>query len=233
MSAHGKYASRTIDTPDDHVAHENSASIIDAPSLEDLNAITTLALTRKLIEPNVADGFARTLMRAYRASLTHRHHSDDTLPIHLRYVPVHYPPQRLRLALVRLDAAIHDTPYIAGIPAERVLAELITITAPPAKSPSAARPTQADRTPIHRQPRVLNKRTHGMPPGAVYCGRGSYWANPFTIGQHGTRDEVCDRFEREVLPLLDLSALGGRDLVCFCAPKRCHCDALLCAANPA
>lgn len=233
MSAHGKYASRTIDTPDDLVADQTSLFITDAPSLEDLNAITTLALAHQLIEPDVADGFARTLMRAFRVSLTHRHESDPTLPIHLRYVPVHYSPERLRLVLLRLDAAIHGTEYMRGIPAERVLADLITITAPPAGSQSISRSTRGNRAPTRRQPCVLNRRTHGMPPGAVYCARGSYWANPFNIGEHGTRDEVCDRFEREILPTLDVSSLSGRDLVCFCAPKRCHCDALLRAANPA
>jgi hypothetical protein len=80
-------------------------------------------------------------------------------------------------------------------------------------------------------PLVWNKRgVH--PPNAVYVGRGSPWGNPFIIGEHGDRDEVCDRFEREVLPTLDVSALRGRDLVCWCAPKRCHADALLRAAGP-
>lgn len=80
-------------------------------------------------------------------------------------------------------------------------------------------------------PRVLNKHRDGMPLGSVYCGRGSPWGNPFKIGVHGTRDEVCDRFEREILPKLDTLPLRGKDLVCFCAPKRCHCDALLREAN--
>jgi hypothetical protein len=80
-------------------------------------------------------------------------------------------------------------------------------------------------------PRVLNKHRHGIPVGAVYCGRGSPWGNPFVIGRDGTRDEVCDRYEREVLPGLYLEPLRGRNLVCFCAPQRCHCDALLRHAN--
>lgn len=80
-------------------------------------------------------------------------------------------------------------------------------------------------------PRVLNKHKDGMPLGSVYCGRGSPYGNPFKIGVHGTRDEVCDRFEREVLPKIDTLPLRGKDLVCFCAPKRCHCDALLREAN--
>lgn len=65
------------------------------------------------------------------------------------------------------------------------------------------------------------------PSDAVYIGRGSPWGNPFVIGRDGNRDEVCDRFEREILPTLDVSSLRGKDLVCFCAPKRCHGDAIL------
>jgi hypothetical protein len=80
-------------------------------------------------------------------------------------------------------------------------------------------------------PRVLNKKRDAIPKGAVYCGRPSRWGNPFVIGKDGDRDTVCDRFEREVLPMLDVSELRGKDLVCFCAPERCHCDAILHKAN--
>jgi hypothetical protein len=66
-----------------------------------------------------------------------------------------------------------------------------------------------------------------VPPGAVYIGRGTPYGNPFKIGRDGTRDDVCDRFEREVLPTLDLTPLIGKHLVCHCAPLRCHGDALL------
>lgn len=74
---------------------------------------------------------------------------------------------------------------------------------------------------------VLNKHKVGIPPGAVYIGRGSPWGNPFKIGRDGTRDEVCDRYEREILPTLDLTPLIGKDLVCFCAPLRCHGNSIL------
>lgn len=47
------------------------------------------------------------------------------------------------------------------------------------------------------------------------------------------RDMVCDLFERYILPSLDVSELRGKDLVCFCTPLRCHCDALLKKANEA
>lgn len=85
-------------------------------------------------------------------------------------------------------------------------------------------------------PRVLNKHTHGIPQGAVYIGRGSPWGNRFVIGQDGTRDEVCDKYDAwlDTQPglLARLPGLQGRDLVCFCAPRRCHGDSLRRRANP-
>jgi hypothetical protein len=80
-------------------------------------------------------------------------------------------------------------------------------------------------------PKVYNKHRSPYPPNAVYCGRGSPYGNPFVIGRDGDRDEVCDKFEREILPTLDVTALRGKNLLCFCAPKRCHCDAILRKAN--
>lgn len=80
-------------------------------------------------------------------------------------------------------------------------------------------------------PRVLNKYRDQIPGDAVYCGRGSPYGNPFVMGRDGDRDTVCDRFEIEVLPTLNVSALRGKDLVCFCAPKRCHCDPILIKAK--
>lgn len=80
-------------------------------------------------------------------------------------------------------------------------------------------------------PRVLNKHRDQMTPGARYIGRGTRFGNPFVLGVHGDRDVVCDRFEAEILPTLDVSELRGLDLVCFCAPKRCHGDAILKKAN--
>ncbi len=69
------------------------------------------------------------------------------------------------------------------------------------------------------------------PRGAVYVGRGSPWGNPFRIGVDGDRDQVIDRYEREVLPTLDVTPLRGKHLVCHCAPLRCHADSLLSRAN--
>ncbi len=79
-------------------------------------------------------------------------------------------------------------------------------------------------------PRVYNKRNN-PPKDAVYVGRGSPWGNPFHIGKHGTREQVIERFRCETLPTLDVSALKGKSLVCYCAPLACHADLLLAKAN--
>ena len=83
--------------------------------------------------------------------------------------------------------------------------------------------------------RVLNKHQAGVPPNAVYIGRGSKWGNPFRIGPDGNRADVIAAYElwlsnqHHLLRALD--ELRGRDLVCFCAPLPCHGDLLLWLAN--
>jgi Domain of unknown function (DUF4326) len=42
---------------------------------------------------------------------------------------------------------------------------------------------------------------------------------------------VIERFRVEVLPDLDVTALRGKDVVCWCAPQGCHADLLLKKAN--
>ena len=74
------------------------------------------------------------------------------------------------------------------------------------------------------------------PADAVLCDRSTPYGNQFRIGalwrgKPMTRDDVCNRFEAEVLPHLDVSALRGKDLLCHCAPKRCHCDSIIAKAN--
>lgn len=76
---------------------------------------------------------------------------------------------------------------------------------------------------------------------AVYIGRPSELGNPFVIGVHGTRDEVCDAYAqwfhervrtRDPLLIGTLRRLRERvdqgDLVlaCYCAPRRCHGDVI-------
>lgn len=83
---------------------------------------------------------------------------------------------------------------------------------------------------IH-MPKVLNKKKDFIHPDAVYVGRGSPYGNPFRLGIDGTREEVIHKFVTLVLPNLDVSTLRGKDLVCFCAPKKCHADFILIKAN--
>lgn len=78
-----------------------------------------------------------------------------------------------------------------------------------------------------REPRVLNATRDRDTLDAVWIDRGTPYGNPFVIGKDGSRDDVCDRYEREVLPHLDVEPLRGKDLLCHCAPKRCHGDSIL------
>lgn len=84
-------------------------------------------------------------------------------------------------------------------------------------------------------PVVLNKKT--MRPGqkGQYCGRGSKWGNRNRMRTEADRDAVCDQHEIDLFHdhglLRALDELRGEDLICFCAPKRCHCDLLLRLAN--
>lgn len=80
-------------------------------------------------------------------------------------------------------------------------------------------------------PRVLNKHRDKIPADAVYVGRGSPYGNPYRITKDYDRAQVIRLFEVNVLPFLDVSALRGKDLVCFCAPQACHADLLLRKAN--
>lgn len=83
--------------------------------------------------------------------------------------------------------------------------------------------------------RVLNKRTCGHRPDAIYIGRGSKWGNPYRIGRDGDRATVIAKYaqwlrgQHHLLRALD--ELRGRDLICFCAPLPCHGDLLRWLAN--
>ena len=83
---------------------------------------------------------------------------------------------------------------------------------------------------------VLNKKVHGVPRGAVYVGRPTKWGNPFVIGPDGDRDEVVRKYEdwarsRPRLVEAARRELAGHDLVCWCAPQRCHADVLKAIAS--
>lgn len=95
--------------------------------------------------------------------------------------------------------------------------------------------------------KVLNKykATAEELKNAVYIGRPSKWGNPFTIGEayQGrilTREDAIAAYEDWLLysdqgqkVLGDISALNGKDLICYCVPKECHGDILLALANNA
>jgi len=85
-------------------------------------------------------------------------------------------------------------------------------------------------------PKVLNRHHNPNLLNAIYIGRGTAWGNPYVVGVHGTREEVIKLFEELVLSdpnhLEKLLPLRGKDLLCSCAPKRCHGDVLLRLANP-
>ncbi len=70
----------------------------------------------------------------------------------------------------------------------------------------------------------------------VFIGRGSLYGNPYRIGIDGDRDQVCDLYEKMIMERPKMmnrikKNLRGKDLMCFCTPKRCHGDFLLRIAN--
>lgn len=87
-------------------------------------------------------------------------------------------------------------------------------------------------------PKVYNVKRGDAPAGAVRVDRSSKWGNPFVMRDqsHTERNRVCDEFEALVARKPSMVAaikaeLRGKDLVCWCAPKRCHADTLLRIAN--
>ena len=74
---------------------------------------------------------------------------------------------------------------------------------------------------------------------AVRVDRGSKWGNPFIIENDSEkeRNRVCDLYELYAKWRLSvepewLDELTGKNLACWCTPKRCHADTLLRLANP-
>ena len=70
----------------------------------------------------------------------------------------------------------------------------------------------------------------------VYIGRPSKWGNPFTIGIHGTREQVIQMYRDWIYTqphlMNSLHGLKGKVLGCWCSPKECHGDVLIELANP-
>lgn len=85
--------------------------------------------------------------------------------------------------------------------------------------------------------KVLNANVVGYSyPNSVFCARPSKYGNPFRIGPDGSRSEVIYKYEQWFLAQPGLvkqakQELKGKNLICWCAPKPCHCDVLLRVAN--
>ena len=90
--------------------------------------------------------------------------------------------------------------------------------------------------------RVLNRRdlrrTADSPAWdhAVYVGRPTKWGNPYEVGKDGDLDHVLMRYEQYLVKHPELveaakRELKGRNLVCWCSPKKCHATTLLRIAN--
>jgi len=79
---------------------------------------------------------------------------------------------------------------------------------------------------------LLNKHKHGTPRGSIYIGRGSPFGNPYRIGEHGTREEVIEKYKGWLTrKLIDhdpevthamKSLNADSKLLCFCHPAPCH-----------
>ncbi|MCA1760433.1 MAG: DUF4326 domain-containing protein [Bacteroidales bacterium] len=96
---------------------------------------------------------------------------------------------------------------------------------------------------------VVNKRNHIAEVGTidVYCGRGSVLGNPYTHKQGTTakfivesRDEAVDayrtyfktqmetnaEFLNEMRRIYRIARKQEVNLVCYCAPLKCHCNVI-------
>ncbi len=81
--------------------------------------------------------------------------------------------------------------------------------------------------------RIQLKRVKGwrMPENTVKVDRTTKWGNPFTVASAGRVPAIL-KFACEVAPLLDVSALRGKNLACWCRlDQECHADVLLELAN--
>ncbi len=86
--------------------------------------------------------------------------------------------------------------------------------------------------------RIQRRRSKGwrMPSGAVYVGRPTAYANPYTVAEYG-RDEAVALFRQHLVEQPEAVAAGiaflrGRDLACWCPlGVPCHADVWLEVVN--
>jgi hypothetical protein len=86
-------------------------------------------------------------------------------------------------------------------------------------------------------PKILNARNINRSdyPNAVYCGRPSKWGNPFKMVEGGREQSIKKHrdwvySQPEFIRQIE-TELEGKDLICWCKPKSCHCDVYLDIAN--
>ena len=101
----------------------------------------------------------------------------------------------------------------------------------------------------HIKPKYNNLREWMADPNNVYVGRSnvvfvdgerfpkvaSIWANPFKIKAGATREQVIAQYRAHFIARLDadpalvveLLALRGKQLGCWCYPEACHADVLV------
>ena len=73
------------------------------------------------------------------------------------------------------------------------------------------------------------------------CSRGSAVGNPFPMKNESMRDIVCDNYENwfkdqivaqdphfdmQMQMMVNAAREGDIKLMCWCAPKRCHCETI-------
>jgi Domain of unknown function (DUF4326) len=73
--------------------------------------------------------------------------------------------------------------------------------------------------------------------GIRYPKDDSVWANPFIIGKDGGRDKVINAYEKYIKEKIEnkevnLDALRGKVLGCWCSPEPCHGDILMKLLKP-
>lgn len=97
---------------------------------------------------------------------------------------------------------------------------------------------------------IVNKSTHAPTDRDIYVGRGSAFGNPFTSRkledtkaefQANSREEAVEKYEaylemqlklkqRNVVngldEMIDMLRGGDINLVCYCAPKKCHAEVI-------
>jgi hypothetical protein len=105
----------------------------------------------------------------------------------------------------------------------------------------AHRPTRPVRLRLSRAKgfdlRVLSKDTNGL--DVVVVARPGKWGNPFPVRVYGRnraiaryRAWLAETMRADTAGRLDLAALRGKNLACWCKPgEACHADVLLALAN--